>query len=228
MPNYYILVKNPDEIRLYFGALEASGSAITFPQLLQKYYGGNLAALLMRVTWGGREERDSNIIEDLGAQYCSYRSDLSNGAAANFFTLRDSRWRPCKTHSLHDLFNTYVEKNRALVDQIFFKIRPCDKGTHFDFGDAEISLEKYVDMATANKRKIYYADAPDVCDICKFPLNNERFMVDGAVRGGFPWANMCADCFCAYGDKIGWGYGQLYQREADKWLLVGGFCPDSE
>lgn len=35
LPNYYILVKNPDAVRLYFGALEASGSAITFPQLLQ-------------------------------------------------------------------------------------------------------------------------------------------------------------------------------------------------
>ena len=65
MPNYYILVKNPDETRLYFGALEASGSAMTFPQLLQKYYGGDLGTLLLTVTWGGKDERDSDIIEDL-------------------------------------------------------------------------------------------------------------------------------------------------------------------
>ncbi len=229
LPNYYILVKNPDETRLYFGALEASGSAMTFPQLLQKYYGGDLGTLLLTVTWGGKDERDSDIIEDLGAQYRSYRYDLRNGADTNFFTFRDSKWRPYKKLSPNDLFNAYVEKNRALVDQISFKIRSHDKGAFFDFSNtADASLEKYVDMDTAKKRNIYYADAPDVCDICRFPLSDERFMVDGAVRGGFSWANMCADCFCAYGVKIGWGYGQLYKREADKWLLVGGFCPDPE
>lgn len=228
LPNYYILVKNPDETRLYFGALEASGSAMTFPQLLQKYYGGDMAALLMAVTWGGKDERDSDIIEDLGAQYRSYRSDLSNGAATKFFTLRDSKWRPCGAISPNGLFNAYVEKNRALIDQIFFKIRPRDKGTLFDFSNADISLKKYVDMSTAKKRNIYYSSAPDVCDICRFPLSDEKFMVDGAVRGSLPWANMCADCFCSYGVKIGWGYGQLYKQEAGKWLLVGGFCPDSE
>ena len=230
LPNYYILVKNPDETRLYFGALEASGSAMTFPQLLQKYYGGDLATLLMAVTWGGKDERDIDIIEDLGAQYRSYRSDLSNGTVANSFTLRDSRWRPCEILSPHGLFSAYVEKNQALVDQIFFKIMPRDKGVLFDFSKADISLEEYVDMDAAKKRNIYYSNAPDVCDICRFPLSDERFMVDGAVRGGLPWdkATMCADCFCAYGVKIGRGYGQLYKQEAGKWLLVGGFSPDPE
>ena len=35
LPNYYILVKNPNETRLYFGALEANGSSMDLPQLLQ-------------------------------------------------------------------------------------------------------------------------------------------------------------------------------------------------
>lgn len=53
-------------------------------------------------------------------------------------------------------------------------------------------------------------------------------MVDGEVQGCGLWANMCADCFRAYGTKIGWGHGQLYKRDANGWLLVGGLCPDSE
>lgn len=228
LPNYYILVKNPNETRLYFGALEASGTSMTFPQLLQEYYGGNLAALLMTVTWGGKDERDSDIIEDLGAQYRSYRSDLSDGKVTEFFTLRDGKWRPCEASSPDSLFNAYVEKNQSLVNQILFKIHPRDKGAFFGPSNADISLEKYVDMVTAKKRNIYYSDAPDACDICKFPLSYEKFMVEGVVHGNFLWANMCADCFCAYGVKIGWEYGQLYEREADKWLLVGGFCPDSD
>ncbi len=228
LPNYYILVKNPNETRLYFGALEANGSSTSFPQLLQKYYGGNLTALLMAVTWGGKDERDSDIVEDLGAQYRSYRSDLSDGKITEFFTLRDGKWYPCEVSSPDGLFNAYVEKNQTLVNQIFFKMYPRDKGAFFDYSNADISLEKYVDRATAKKRNIYYSGAPDVCDICGFPLSHERFMVDGAVQGNIPWANMCAECFCAYGVKIGWGHGQLYEREAGKWLLVGGFCPDSE
>ena len=228
MPNYYILVKNPGETRLYFGALDANGSAMSFPQLLQEYYGGDLAALLMAVTWGGKDERDSDIIEDIGAQYRSYRSGLFGGTVTEFFTLRDGKWRPCEACSPISLFQAYVEKNRTLINQILFKIQPHDKGVLFDFSNADILLGKYVDMATAKRRNIYYADAPDVCDICGFPLSHERFMVDGAVQGDLPWANMCAECFCAYGVQIGWGYGQLYKREADKWLLVGGFCPDSE
>lgn len=228
LPNYYILVKNPDVVRLYFGALEANGSAMTFPQLLQKYYGGSLAALLMSITWGGQDERDSDIIEDLGAQYRSFRSDLVSGTATNFSTLRDSKWRPCEKRLLNNLFEAYVEKNKALVDQIFLKIMPRDKGILFDFSNADISLEEYIDMDTAKKKNIYYSNATEVCDICKFPLSNETFMVDGAVQGSHSWANMCADCFCAYGVKIGWGYGQLYKQEAGKWLLVGGFPKDSE
>lgn len=226
LPNYYIIVKNPKETRLYFGALEANGSSMTFPQLLLEYYGGNLATLLMTVTCGGNDERDSDIIEDLGAQYRSYCSDLSDGMVTEFFTLRDGKWRPCEASSPFGLFKAYVEKNLTLVNQILFKIHPRDKGGFFNISNADISLEKYVDMVTAKKRNIYYFDAPDACDICRSPLSYMKFMVDGAVQGDFSWANMCADCFCAYGVKIGWGYGQLYEREADKWLLVGGFCPD--
>lgn len=85
-----------------------------FPQLLQKYYDGDLAALLLTVTWGGKDERDSDIIEDLGAQYRSYRSDLSDGKVTAFFTLRDGKWRPCEAFSLDGLFNAYVEKTELL------------------------------------------------------------------------------------------------------------------
>ena len=53
--------------------LMPKGPALTFSQLMKKYYHGSLAALLETVTWGGRDERDSYLVEDLGAQYQSYR-----------------------------------------------------------------------------------------------------------------------------------------------------------
>ena len=228
LPSYHILVKNPEEVRLYFGALEESGSALTFPQLLNKYYHGDLNALLLTVTWGGRDERDSDIVEDLGAQYRSYYADLSNDKATEFFTLRDDRWRHCAPTSLFELFEAYVEKNHDLVNQIVSELQSHDMGTFFDGSDMDTALEEYVDTVTAKKKLIYYSNAPETCNICNRSLADEKYMIDGAIKGNTAWANMCADCFRKYGVKIGWGYAQLYKKDANGWLLVGGFCPESE
>ena len=42
--------------------LMPKGPALTFSQLMKKYYHGSLAALLETVTWGGRDERDSYLV----------------------------------------------------------------------------------------------------------------------------------------------------------------------
>lgn len=228
LPSYRVLVKNPEETRLYFGALEAGGPAMTFPRLLGKYYDGDLAGLLVAVAWGGRDERDGDIIEDLGARYRSYRVDLSDGEAEAFFSLRDERWRPWEAVSPIGLFQDYAEKNRPLMEQIVSEIGYCDKGGIFDFRDGEARLEEYVDMDTAEKRRMYYAGAPAACGLCGRSLSGRKFMVDGKVRGSCGWANMCGDCFRTHGVGIGWGYGQLYQRDENGWLEVGGFCPEED
>lgn len=228
LPGYHILVKNQVNTRLYFGALKTGGPAKTFSQLLDKYYYGSLGVLLMSLIWGGRDEKDSDIVEDLGAQYRSYYANISDEKASDYFILRDDRWRPCEPTSPYDLFLEYTEKNRVLVNQIISKIQPHDMGAFFDRNNVDAALEEYVDLATAKERQIYYSDAPEVCDLCKCPLSDEKFMIDGKVKDHYAWANMCAECFYIHGVKIGRGYGQLYMRDANGWLLVGGFCPDEE
>lgn len=162
LPNYHILVKNPEETCLYFGALGANDSAIAFPQLLTKYYYGTLDALLLSATWGGQDDRDSDIIEDLGVQYRSYRANISDGKTTEFFTLREDKWRHCEPTSLFELFDEYMTKNHILVNQIISKIGPHDMNVFFDCSSADAALEEYVDMVTAKKRKIYYSNAPEV------------------------------------------------------------------
>ncbi len=115
LPKYFIIVKDPEKVRLYFGALEATSSAKTFSQLLTKYYDGNLAVLLLSTTWGGRDERNSDIIEDLGAQYRSYQANITNGKITEFFTLREDKWRHCEPISLVELFKEYTEKTICLL-----------------------------------------------------------------------------------------------------------------
>ena len=112
--------------------LMPKGPALTFSQLMKKYYHGSLAALLETVTWGGRDERDSYLVEDLGAQYQSYRFDILHGTATAFFTLQDAKWRPCGPVALPVLFQIYAEKNQSLVREILETIKPHDRGTFFE------------------------------------------------------------------------------------------------
>ena len=76
IPTYHVTVKAPDVCRIYFGALREIGLPMPFPQILRKYYEGSIWALLQTMLWGGGETRDSEIIEDMGLQYSSFRVDL--------------------------------------------------------------------------------------------------------------------------------------------------------
>lgn len=229
LPNYHIIVKNPNDVRMYFGALEPTGTSMSFSQALEKYYNGKLETLLLRVLWGGTETRDSDIMEDLGAQYRSYKFNIEeDNQISDFSSLRDEKWRLCDTTSPFELFDKYVESNQSLIKQILLKIQPHDKGPFFDFSNADTILEKYVDMDTAIQNQKYCSSAPDFCDICGCSLAEERFLIDGALRNNGVWSYMCGDCFVAHGDKIGWGHGQLYQKDDKGWLLVGGFSEKSD
>ena len=166
LPSYYITVKNPHEIRMYFGALEATGKSMTLSQVLKKYYDGRLETMLLSVLWGGTEIRDSDIIEDLGAQYRSYKFNIGkDNQISDFSSFRDEKWRLCEQTSLPKLFEEYVEYNDLLVKQIILKIGSHDKGNFFDSGNANTILKKYVDMDTAKEKQIYCSGAPDLCDI---------------------------------------------------------------
>ena len=76
IPSYTVLVRKPEVIRMYFGALQENGDPLPFSQILSKYYEGSLTALLATMLWGGTEERDSEIVEDMGMQYRSFRVDF--------------------------------------------------------------------------------------------------------------------------------------------------------
>lgn len=228
LPNYYIIVKEPDVKCMYFGSLESNGTALKFNEILEKYYDSNITALLMATLWGGTDDRDSDIVEDLGAQYRSFKALIINNSAQDFFTLKDSKWRNCENTNPLKLFNNYVDKNSILVNQIISKIGVHDKGVLFDYSHSENNLEDYIDMITAQEKSIYYSGCPEVCDICKCEFSSEKYMIDGKTKLNGAWANMCADCFYLYGTEIACGSGQLYKKHENGWLLVGGFCDETD
>lgn len=229
LPSYTITVRNPEEVRIYYGALEAIESAMDFQQILEKYYEGDLLALLATIICGGRDERDSDIIEDLGAQYRSYRIDICEGQIVDSFTFREDKWRMHPPCSFLELFQSYVEQHQSLVKEILLRISDHDQGAFFTkASDVHESLDVYMNMEEANKQSVYFCGAPDRCDICQIPFADEEFLIDGEVGQNGPWAFMCKNCFLKCGGRIAWGHGQLYRKNVHGWLLVGGFCPDSE
>lgn len=227
IPSYCLLVHDPEPVRMYYGGLQDFGKAMTFHEIVDKYYNGSLGELLMTMTWGGRDERDLNIMEDLGCAYRTFRCDIQ-GEERSFFALRDDRWRACDPNNHVELYWKYMEKNEKLVRQIVNKILPRDNGGIMDGSSAERMLDEIADMDRGRKRKQYYVDPPSECDLCKCSLAKEKYMVDGKVRNSHVWANMCSDCAVFCGDGIGWGMGQLYLKDEKGWLLVGGFADEKE
>jgi hypothetical protein len=90
--------------------------------------------------------------------------------------------------------------------------------------EAEGRLAALVDVATVNRRPPEYSYGVEQCDFCQRPVGELGLFVDGDVRGGGGWANMCARCFEVRGIGIGWGVGQLYARQSDgRPRLASGF-----
>lgn len=220
LPTYHIVVNNPEPSRLYFGALQASGAALTFRQLLNKYYDGQLGNLLITMTWGGHDARDADIVEDFGAAYRSFRFEIEE---KKFFSLRDDRWRVTDQVDLFGLAQEYLERNANLIQVIVGKIAPRFDNGIFDGSSAELLLDGFADVSRGLLEQKFFTNPPEDCDICSCLLSEDKYMVDGSVKkSGGAWACMCGDCFVVHGKGLGLGVGQLYLRHDDAWLKVAG------
>ncbi len=222
VPTYSLLVNNPEPVCMYYGGLQSAASPATFRSILRKYYNNDLGQLLLAMTWGGRDERDIDILEDLGAMYRSFRCDIE-GTRRRFFALRDDRWRECGQIDPLSLWGEYLHSNETLVTEIVRKIGACDRGNRFENINSRLVMEKHADVATARTRGIYLPSPPEHCDICGCLLSEEDYFVDGKLKSGDISALMCADCFVVHGLGIGADSGRLYFQSQGKWLQVGGF-----
>jgi hypothetical protein len=222
VPSYSLLVKNPEPIQMYYGALQSEGNAASFRAILKKYYDDDLGQLLFAMTWGGRDDRDEEILEDLGALYRSFRCDI-NGSRRQFFALRDDRWRECGKVDNLSLWSEYLQKNEMLVSEIVQKIGDCDHGNHFESINSRLIIEKASDVSKGEARGIYFHGSPERCDLCGCPLSEETYMIRGNLKNQDASAIMCADCFVVHGQGLGVGIGHLYHQHQGRWLQIGGF-----
>jgi hypothetical protein len=227
LPSYSIRISDGAGVvrRLYVGELQGTNDihvpSDAFHNILRKYYDGDIGHLLMTMTWGGYESRDSEILEDLNLDYASFRCDM-NGVSRTFLRNVGNRWK--KTGDIVPLaaYRRFLERNERLLRIVNGKIAPRMGSGMWDGSPARGQLSQYVVPELAAKGR-YFVDPPDACDICECPLSFEPFMSDAKVKRRPVWANMCADCSVYHAEGIGWGVGQLYENKGDgKWLLVAG------
>ena len=103
-----------------------------------------------------------------------------------------------------------------IPESIAFTVSPVDA--------VEEALAECIDADDVHAHEPDYADVDGNCNFCQKPLDSLGLYVDGKLRGDMLWANMCARCFNARGEGIGWGKGQLFARQANgDWRLVAGF-----
>ena len=83
-----------------------------------------------------------------------------------------------------------------------------DEGTNYCGKCAEESV-----------KEVWWCGTIDKCDLCGNDI--EDTFIDGATTEG-PWAIMCEDCHFDYGDGLGIGKGQRYEKKKGGYLQTKG------
>lgn len=119
LPQYEVAVFNADEqlVSAYIGLLVPEGQPITLQALLDKYYEGRIGQLMFLAGAEFFETRDADVLDDLGLAYRTFRVDNPEGAA-EYFALKDDRWRPFSPKVPWQPLQPYFDENSSLIDEI--------------------------------------------------------------------------------------------------------------
>ncbi len=223
VPHYSIIVKvNDAPIRMYYGGIGVYGSSLTFRQLLDKYYDGQLDQLLLTLTWGGRDERDSDILDDVGGEYRSYRCDNPQDENRICYELTNERWRSSSFINPIELFGQLLEKNKQLIKEMQLKILPLLKDGAFFYKNVDVMLGEITNIQKGQECGEFKLDAPIHCSICGGLFEDEQFMIDLTKTKSEPQYCICSLCWGSHFEEDDDVVEGVYSRQNDKWLLVGG------
>lgn len=85
-----------------------------------------------------------------------------------------------------------------------------------------------IEMATfeddiTKERQDKWLGIVTACDGCGKVFVEGDYMVDGPLRRGGPWGNICERCFLAGDRQLGVSLGQLFKKTLAGWPMVGGY-----
>lgn len=119
MPRYEVaLTDNTEKLfRIYIGLLAPSGKAMSLNEIITKYYNGRVGNLMFLASTGFYETRDTDILDDLGLVYKTFRLDDPHGNQ-QWFELKDDRWKRFTPPTPFQPLQPYFDKNTALLKSI--------------------------------------------------------------------------------------------------------------
>jgi hypothetical protein len=228
VPALVIEINRGTTVERVFGSLEWNGRKPRFNEILKKYFENDSFHYFTLCHFGKQKQINADLMEELGLSYAICRIDEGKPIPV--------RARPSSIEDVQDQsrksLDAFLTANKAFVKQLvdlFLKHelefqRLLDR-TVLSVCEGRLEPLKREDDA---KEPTYWTGAIESCDVCKRDMSKARFMVDSAVTVGGPWGCMCAACFGNAGGSIGWGKGQLYERDGNGWRLVGGGPPSDE
>lgn len=139
IPSFSIAIKdknNGDIVRLYWGMLLPDESEGDFDEILQTHYEGCIEQLVASFSWGGYTNKDTDILEDAGFAYKTFKIN-SLGKSRSHYIYKNDRWRSSAAIRPADIFYESIKARRKLCDDIFSRITPMDFGAFYfiDRGD---------------------------------------------------------------------------------------------
>lgn len=123
IPFYEFTVKDESDIvlRRYCGLLAPNGEPRNLEEILERYYDGRMGRMMFLASAGFYEVNDSDVLDDAGLIYRTYRVDESaNGK--KWFELRDDRWREFQPQIPFQPLQSYFEENSSFINTIVNEI----------------------------------------------------------------------------------------------------------
>lgn len=139
IPSFSVAVFNDDNeipVRFYCGMLLPDGSEGDLDNILMKYYEGDVARAVVSFSWGGYTNNDTDILEDAGFTYKTFKVDAL-GRSRSYYVYKNDRWRPSAAISPQEMFFQSMGSRKLLCSNLLAKIGPMDFGafTIIDRGD---------------------------------------------------------------------------------------------
>lgn len=239
MPCLEIKIEHPDETENFAGRIEWNGVTASAEEIGQEHFRGALENYLIFHHLGMDRAVNEDVMSALGLTYTLWRV----GEKSSRIRVRGASFSESKMPSLRPIADL-VSQRKGPVPTFAKLLMECD----FSFSNkakavraqalealmndteafevSEQELKTTLDDAMIRK-DLYWIGDLEQCDVCKRPFDNVEFMVDASLKQG-TWGCVCALCFKIFGQGIGIGYGQVYQKNAEGWLQIAGGFPENE
>lgn len=226
-PYFEFEIRRGDDIERIFGIIQWDGRKPNFDHILKEYFEGDSFQYFTPHHFGEHRALNADLMAEMGLSYELGRleGDGITPIRVKLSCVEDVRGP--KRQFLLAFPNGNSEFMNDLIDlflkheQHFIKLY---EQASFVALEAKLDQFKSVNDRT---EPTYWSGLVDQCDVCKRDMASARFMIDSAVVPAGPWGCMCAECFDRTGGRIAWGSGQLYEKDAIGWRLVGGGGPSA-